>query len=84
LSDAAETEIQHTYALCFAVQMAARLLSDGKLDVNELGRAGQQFLLRIMDEETLEAAEQKLAALYGSANAVLNDALAPYAGKAAL
>jgi glutamate-ammonia-ligase adenylyltransferase len=84
LSDAAETEIQHTYALCFAVQMAARLLSDGKLDVNGLGRAGQQFLLRIMDEETLEAAEQKLAALYGSANAVLNDALAPYAGKAAL
>ena len=64
LNDADAAELNQAYALFWAVQSAARLISDKPLDAGSLGDGGAQFLCRAAGAASLEALQHALEARY--------------------
>jgi glutamate-ammonia-ligase adenylyltransferase len=78
LDAADEPALRTGYALCFDLQQAAKLLSADPLEPEILGQAGQEFLLRALDADSVDTASAKLDAQYALADRVITAALAPF------
>ncbi len=76
LSDADCAALTDTYGVLTSVQMAARLLSTGPLDADQIGTSGQAILLRATQTESIEDGEARLAGLYDQSAAIIDAALA--------
>jgi len=78
LTDAAGgTALEAAYAMCWRVQMVARLLGDGPVKPDRIGEGGTAFLLRETGEESVAALEDHLAARCSEAAGVIDAMLAP-------
>lgn len=75
LNDAEGRDLQGLYGCYSRLYQVARLLSDKPLDVQVLGPAGRSFLLRAMQEETMECLEERLSVSYARSAALLDKAL---------
>ncbi len=73
--EAADTLLR-AYDLCFDMQIAARLLTQGPLDTDALGQGGVTFLLRITDQPDLETLRAALSDATDAAATVI-DAVLP-------
>ncbi|MEM6759193.1 MAG: glutamine-synthetase adenylyltransferase [Pseudomonadota bacterium] len=67
--------LQAVYARAFAVQMAARLLSAGPVDIDAVGEGGAAFLLRAAGAETPEDGQKRLETAYADAAQIIDAAL---------
>ena len=76
LTDVQCAALTDAYGLLTSVQMAARLLSTGPLDVGNIGVGGQAILLRATQSERIEAGEARLAETYHNSAAIIDAALA--------
>ncbi|MGD1884306.1 MAG: glutamine-synthetase adenylyltransferase [Paracoccaceae bacterium] len=76
-ADAAEILCQ-THALCRRVQVTARLLDPDGLDPNTLGGRGHALLLRAVDAENMDIAENRLMTAFDAAAAKIDAVLRPY------
>ncbi|WP_299632432.1 glutamine-synthetase adenylyltransferase [uncultured Roseobacter sp.] len=76
LDDAQGRELTQLHAFYARVHQVARLLSDKPLDAQTLGPAGRSFLLRALEEETMQCLEDRLTACYTRSAAILDAALA--------
>ncbi|UOA27024.1 glutamine-synthetase adenylyltransferase [Pseudosulfitobacter sp. DSM 107133] len=63
------------YGLCFDLQIAARLLTQGPLDTDELGQGGVSFLLRITDQPDLATLRRSMDDATTAAADVIDAAL---------
>ncbi|MDP4031499.1 MAG: glutamine-synthetase adenylyltransferase [Pseudorhodobacter sp.] len=77
LSQSDETALLAAYRLCWRLQAGTRLLTDGALDLDRLGRGGQGFLLR----ETGEADAKALSARLEWAAAAAAEVIAARVGR---
>jgi len=68
--------LEAAYALCWQVQMVARLFGDGPLDPDRIGLAGGAFVLRETGEESLDLLERRLAGACDDAANVIDAVLA--------
>lgn len=75
LSDAEGRALNALYALYSSLYQVARLLSEKPLEVQALGPAGQSFLLRVLEEDTMECLEQRLTESYARSAAIIDAAL---------
>ncbi|WP_297774124.1 glutamine-synthetase adenylyltransferase [uncultured Roseovarius sp.] len=82
LDDGDGAALQAAYALCWSVQMVARLISDKPLDPDKMGEGGAAFLLRETGQENLGMLQKSLETSCGRAASVIDAALAhrPEAG----
>ncbi|MBW4708715.1 glutamine-synthetase adenylyltransferase [Roseobacter sp. YSTF-M11] len=83
MEDASGQDLARFYAFYSQLHLAARLLSDKPLDAARLGPAGRSFLLRALEEETLEELEHRLRSSYAKSDAIITRTLAPYAQEGA-
>jgi len=72
LTDADSAALTHAYALCWRVQMVARLISDKTLAPDRIGEGGAAFLLRETSEETLSMLEERLNTACAAAAEVID------------
>jgi glutamate-ammonia-ligase adenylyltransferase len=70
--------LRAAYARQWAVQIGARLMTEGPLQVDELGRGGRAFLARLAGTEDLEALAQTLTRDAARVRAAIDAALAAY------
>jgi len=75
LSDADSAALTRAYALCWRVQMVARLISDKTLAPDRIGEGGAAFLLRETAEETLSVLEDRLTTTCAAAAEVIDACL---------
>ena len=75
LDDADRDALERAYAICWQVQMVARLISDKPLDPALMGEGGAAFLLRETGEEDLPGLEAHLGARCKRAAGVIDAAL---------
>ncbi|MEP5632121.1 MAG: glutamine-synthetase adenylyltransferase [Tateyamaria sp.] len=75
LDDAGAQVLNDAYAMLWAVQMAARLLSTGAVGPDTVGSSGMAVLLRATQENDVAAAEAKLAQIHAAACAVIDKAV---------
>ncbi|SNR60219.1 glutamine-synthetase adenylyltransferase [Puniceibacterium sediminis] len=78
------TEAEHlaqTHALCWGLQVGARLISDAQLDPDKLGLGGCAFLQRVTGLDSMKALAETLQARTLQAAEILDAAL-PQAGEA--
>ncbi|MGX0876864.1 glutamate-ammonia-ligase adenylyltransferase [Roseovarius sp. MBR-154] len=75
LSDADSAALTRAYALCWRVQMVARLISDKTLAPDRIGEGGAAFLLRATAEETLSMLEDRLTTTCAAAAEVIDACL---------
>ncbi|MFK7879373.1 MAG: glutamine-synthetase adenylyltransferase, partial [Roseobacter sp.] len=75
LSDAEGRDLKSLYASYSKLYQATRLLSDKPLDVETLGPAGKSFVLRALEEETMECLEKRLSVSYTRSGAILDASL---------
>ncbi|WP_299827261.1 glutamine-synthetase adenylyltransferase [uncultured Roseobacter sp.] len=75
LDDASGRDLCAHYAFYSRVYQVARLLSDQPLDAETLGPAGQAFLLRALEEETMTSLQDRLSTSYARSEALLDAAL---------
>jgi glutamate-ammonia-ligase adenylyltransferase len=81
--DAPQNEVlKKAYATCWSLQSATRLLSASVLQSEKLGQAGQDFLSRSLECDTLDALEAHLAQTYETAAKIITAAFADYADDA--
>ena len=64
------------YALCWKLQMVARLFGDGPLDPDRIGEAGAAFVLRETGDESLDALQRRLDEACRDAAQVIDAGLA--------
>ncbi|MEF9605567.1 hypothetical protein O4J55_25870, partial [Paracoccus sp. PXZ] len=64
------------------LQCAGRLLTEKPLDMDNLGRGGQAFLLRETGTASLEDLAARLAETVATAGAIIDDVLAGVAAQA--
>ena len=67
LSDADSAALMRAYALCWKVQMVARLISEKPFEPDRIGEGGVAFLLRETNEESLEMLETRLGEICADA-----------------
>ncbi|TMM54429.1 glutamine-synthetase adenylyltransferase [Sulfitobacter sabulilitoris] len=79
IDDAGRAQLAAGYALCWRVQVAARLLSAQPLRIDNLGQAGRTFLQRALDVRSLDRAAETLHDCYDACDAVITAALNRYA-----
>jgi glutamate-ammonia-ligase adenylyltransferase len=72
INDADRQVLQSSYDMCWALQLASRLLSQGVLRPDEIGSGALHFVCRTMGYEDLSALETALNAGYQSAQAVID------------
>ncbi|SEK50536.1 glutamate-ammonia-ligase adenylyltransferase [Roseovarius azorensis] len=75
LSDADGAALARAYALCWQVQMVARLITDKPLDPLRIGEGGAAFLMRETGQKDLEMLQEALSAACADAAAVIDAAL---------
>ncbi|WP_187431013.1 Bifunctional glutamine synthetase adenylyltransferase/adenylyl-removing enzyme [Roseobacter fucihabitans] len=75
LKDADGRDLKAFYAFYARLHQVARLLSDKPLDAQALGPAGQSFLLRVLEEETMECLQDRLRVSYDAAVRLIDAAL---------
>lgn len=75
LSDADGTALMQAHALCWKVQMVARLISDKPLAPDRIGEGGAAFLLRETKEESLQMLETRLGETCAAAARVIDACL---------
>ncbi|MGC3937050.1 glutamine-synthetase adenylyltransferase [Roseobacter sp. EG26] len=78
LDAASGNELAGFHAFYSKLHLAARLLSDKPLDASSLGPAGRSFLLRAMEESSMEALQERLTSSYTRSDTLISDALAGY------
>jgi glutamate-ammonia-ligase adenylyltransferase len=71
LSSADQQALRAAYTLLWQVQCAARLLTEGALDLAALGEGGRGFVLRETEAESAEALSAALAARVALAEGVI-------------
>ncbi|MEI4231756.1 bifunctional [glutamine synthetase] adenylyltransferase/[glutamine synthetase]-adenylyl-L-tyrosine phosphorylase [Roseovarius sp. D22-M7] len=76
LDDADSAALNAAYALCWKVQMVARLISDKPLAPGKIGEGGAAFLLRETKEESLEMLQTRLDEICAEAAQVIDACLA--------
>jgi glutamate-ammonia-ligase adenylyltransferase len=75
LSDGDGAALGAAYALCWRVQMVARLISDKPLEPERMGEGGAAFLLRETEQEGLAMLQERLETLCQRAAQVMDAAL---------
>ncbi|MFU8776922.1 MAG: glutamine-synthetase adenylyltransferase [Roseovarius sp.] len=75
LSDGDGAALSEAYALCWRVQMVARLISDKPLEPARMGEGGAAFLLRETGQEGLAMLQERLETLCQRAAQVMDAAL---------
>lgn len=75
LSDGDGAALSAAYALCWRVQMVARLISDKPLEPERMGEGGAAFLLRETEQEGLAMLQERLETLCHRAAQVMDAAL---------
>jgi glutamate-ammonia-ligase adenylyltransferase len=75
LSDGDGAALSEAYALCWRVQMVARLISDKPLEPERMGEGGAAFLLRETGQEGLVILQERLETLCQRAAQVMDAAL---------
>lgn len=80
LNDASAQVLKDTYAMLWQVQMAARLLSTGPVEPENVGSGGMAVLLRAAGERDVAGAEARLAKAHAGAHAVIDAAVGPAKG----
>ena len=75
LSAAEAAALADAYRTISGVQMAARLLSTGPLNTDDIGTGGQSILLRATQTERIEDSEARLADIYDTSAAIIDAAL---------
>lgn len=75
LSDADGAALARAYALCWQVQMVARLITDKPLDPSRVGEGGAAFLMRETGQKDLEMLQNALSAACAGAAEVIDAAL---------
>jgi len=76
LSDADGAALMRAHALCWKVQMVARLISDKPLAPGRIGEGGAAFLLRETNEESLDMLETRLGKTCDAAARAIDACLA--------
>jgi glutamate-ammonia-ligase adenylyltransferase len=76
LSDADSAALLQAHAICWKVQMVARLISEKPFEPDSLGEGGAAFLLRETKEESLEMLETRLTDTCAAAAEVVDACLA--------
>jgi len=76
LDAAGGAALETAHALCWKLQMVARLFGAGPLAPERIGEAGAAFVLRETGEESMDAVDRRLGAVCGEAAAVIDAALA--------
>ncbi len=76
LSDADSAALMRAYALCWKVQMVARLISEKPFAPDRIGEGGVAFLLRETKEESLEMLEARLGEICADAANAIDACLA--------
>ena len=76
LSDADSAALSRAYALCWKVQMVARLISEKPFEPDRIGEGGAAFLLRETKEESLDMLETRLGETCAAAAQVIDACLA--------
>jgi len=76
LSDADGAALMRAHALCWKVQMVARLISDKPLAPGKIGEGGAAFLLRETNEESLDMLETRLGKTCDAAARAIDACLA--------
>ncbi|MDT8327593.1 MAG: bifunctional [glutamine synthetase] adenylyltransferase/[glutamine synthetase]-adenylyl-L-tyrosine phosphorylase [Roseovarius sp.] len=75
LDDADSDALRRAYAICWQVNMVARLISDKPLDPGLMGEGGAAFLLRETGQEDLVALQETLETTCAKAARVIDAAL---------
>ncbi len=75
LSDGDGAALGQAYALCWRLQMVARLISDKPLDPEHMGEGGAAFLLRETGQEDLSMLQDRLEGVCHRAASVMDAAL---------
>ncbi|MCF6315932.1 MAG: glutamine-synthetase adenylyltransferase [Marinosulfonomonas sp.] len=75
LTGAGRETLQTTYDAFWCLRGAAKLLTEGALDMDEIGEGGRSFVLREMDEESVETLRATLEAVAQAAHMVVEDVL---------
>ncbi|MDW3221664.1 MAG: glutamine-synthetase adenylyltransferase [Paracoccaceae bacterium] len=75
LNDAEGRDLGSLYSFYSRLYQVARLLSEKPLEVESLGPAGQSFLLRVLEEETMECLRERLTANYAHSADIIDVAL---------
>lgn len=76
LSDAERDALGASYALCWEVMMAARLLSERAPDPDRVSGSAESYLLRVSDTESMDSLVARLAECAEAAEGAIDAALA--------
>ena len=84
LIDAASAEeVAQAWRFLWRLHCAARLLTEGRLDMEAAGRGGQEFLLRETGQDTLDGLATELAAVVERSGRIVDEAVQAGAGEPA-
>ncbi|WP_136649338.1 glutamine-synthetase adenylyltransferase [Paracoccus aeridis] len=84
LIDAASAEeVAQAWRFLWRLHCAARLLTEGRLDMEAAGRGGQEFLLRETGQDTLDGLAAALAAVVERSGRIVDEAVQAGAGEPA-
>ncbi|GAA6187319.1 bifunctional [glutamine synthetase] adenylyltransferase/[glutamine synthetase]-adenylyl-L-tyrosine phosphorylase [Litorivita sp. NS0012-18] len=75
ITDEGAAQLTQSYALCWKLQVVSKLLTEGALDTDVIGRGGCALLLRETGQEDIAALRETLARLSAQAAAVIEAAL---------
>jgi glutamate-ammonia-ligase adenylyltransferase len=75
--------LRDSYALMWSMQAAAKLLTDGALDLEAIGQGGRDFLLREVGVDSIEALNEAVDARSRAAEAAIEAILARKPGEVA-
>ncbi len=75
LTNAGREALQTAYDAFWRLRGAAKLLTEGTLDMDEIGEGGRNFVLREMGEESVEALRATLDTVAQAAHMVVEDVL---------
>ena len=75
INDAEAQVLGHMHAMLWRIQMAARLLSTGPVQPEDVGSGGMAVLVRATGEADVDAAETRLLLAYDAVRSIIDTAL---------